>query len=154
MQTLHILDVISCYYSYRAAFCSGQFQPKRQFYICYYSLSSLLHRLYRPRYSLSGSDASCFPGGQKRVKAISFSNIIGSLGSVLPSLLFFTVAGLWGRENQKAGYFGAALIFAALGGIPMFFSAFGFKEKVYIPPKKKSILTDLKLYSKTRNLYV
>lgn len=91
-----------------------------------------------------------FPEDKKRVKAISFSNIVGSLGSVLPSLLFFTVAGLWGRENQKMGYFGSAVIFAVIGGIPMFFSAFGFKEKIYIPPKKEKYTDGLKIVFKDK----
>lgn len=64
-----------------------------------------------------------------------FNNIIGSLGSILPSLLFFTVAGLWGRENEKTGYFGAALIFGLLGGMPMFF--YKFDEKAQADKLKK-----------------
>ena len=91
-----------------------------------------------------------FPEDKKRVKAISFSNILGSLGTVLPSILFFTIAGFWGRDNQKMGYFGAALIFAVMGGIPMFFSAFGFKEKVYIPPKKEKYIDGLKIVFKDK----
>lgn len=91
-----------------------------------------------------------FPEDKKRVKAISFSNILGSLGSVLPSILFFTIAGFWGRDNQKNGYFGSALIFAVLAGIPMFFSAFGIKEKVYIPPKKEKYFDGLKIIFKDK----
>ena len=113
-------------------------------YLLYYTVYTALDIPYQ------GLTPLVFPEDKKRVKAISFSNIIGSLGSVLPSLLFFTVAGLWGRENQKAGYFGAALIFAALGGIPMFFSAFGFKEKVYIPPKKEKYIDGLKIVFKDK----
>lgn len=86
-----------------------------------------------------------FPDDKVRVKAVSFSNILGSLGSVLPSILFFTIAGLWGREHQKKGYFFSALLFSVLAGLPMFFSAFGFKEKVYIPPKKESYIEGLKV---------
>lgn len=113
-------------------------------YLLYYTVYTALDIPYQ------GLTPLVFPEDKKRVKAISFSNIIGSLGSVLPSLLFFTVAGLRGRENQKAGYFGAALIFAALGGIPMFFSAFGFKEKVYIPPKKEKYIDGLKIVFKDK----
>lgn len=91
-----------------------------------------------------------FPEDKKRVKALSFSNIVGSLGSVLPSILFFTIAGLWGRENQSMGYFSSALIFAIIGGIPMFFAAFGIKEKVYIPPKKEKYIDELKIVFKDR----
>ena len=95
-----------------------------------------------------------FPEDKVRVKAISWSNILGSLGSVLPSVLFFTVAGLWGRENQKTGYFMAALIFATLGAIPMFFSAFGFKEKITIPPRKERYFDGLKVVFKDKKFVI
>lgn len=108
-------------------------------YLLYYAIYTALDIPYQ------GLTPLVFPEDKKRVKAISFSNIVGSLGSVLPSLLFFTIAGLWGRGNEKMGYFSSALIFAALGGIPMFFSAFGFKEKVYIPPKKENYFDGLKV---------
>lgn len=95
-----------------------------------------------------------FPEDKLRVKALSWSNILGSLGSVLPSLLFFTVAGLWGRENQKQGYFFSALIFATIGAVPMFFSAFGFKEKIKIPPKKEKYVDGLKIVFKDKKFIV
>ena len=95
-----------------------------------------------------------FPEDKLRVKALSWSNILGSLGSVLPSLLFFTVAGLWGRENQKQGYFFSALFFATIGAVPMFFSAFGFKEKIKIPPKKEKYVDGLKIVFKDKKFIV
>lgn len=95
-----------------------------------------------------------FPEENVRIKALSWSNILGSLGSVLPSILFFTVAGMWGREDQKSGYFYAALIFATIGAIPMFFSAFGFKEKISIPPKKESYIDGLKIVFKDRKFII
>lgn len=90
-------------------------------YLLFYTVYTALDIPYQ------GSVPLVFPEDKVRVKAVSFSNILGSLGSVLPSILFFTIAGLWGREHQKEGYFFSALIFAILAGIPMFFSAFGFK---------------------------
>lgn len=42
------------------------------------------------------------------------------------------------------------MIFAILAGIPMFLSAFGFKEKVYIPPRKESYLEGLKVVFKDK----
>ncbi|MDD5886447.1 MAG: MFS transporter [Oscillospiraceae bacterium] len=113
-------------------------------YLLYYTVYTALDIPYQ------GLTPLVFPEDKKRVKAISFSNIIGSLGSVLPSLLFFTIAGLWGREQQKEGYFFSALIFAAIGGIPMFFSAFGFKEKIKIPPRKEKYIDGLKIVFKDR----
>lgn len=108
-------------------------------YLLYYTVYTALDIPYQ------GLPSLVFPEDKQRVKAISVSNIIGSLGSVLPSLLFFTVAGLWGRENEKTGYFSSALIFSVIAGIPMFLSAFGFKEKVRIEPKKEKYTEGLKI---------
>ncbi|MGN0447407.1 MAG: MFS transporter [Acutalibacteraceae bacterium] len=113
-------------------------------YLLFYTVYTALDIPYQ------GSVPLVFPEDKVRVKAVSFSNILGSLGSVLPSILFFTIAGLWGREHQKEGYFFSALIFAVLAGIPMFFSAFGFKEKIYIPPKKESYFEGLKVVFKDK----
>lgn len=113
-------------------------------YLLFYTVYTALDIPYQ------GSVPLVFPEDKVRVKAVSFSNILGSLGSVLPSILFFTVAGLWGREQQKEGYFFSALIFAILAGIPMFLSAFGFKEKVYIPPRKESYIDGLKVVFKDK----
>lgn len=117
-------------------------------YLLFYTAYTALEIPYQ------GLTPLVFPEDKKRVKAISFSNIIGSLGSVLPSVLFFTVAGLWGRDNQKEGYFGAAFIFAVLAGIPMFLSGFGFKEKIYIPPKKNNYIEGLKIVFKDRKFII
>ncbi|MDD6275461.1 MAG: MFS transporter [Clostridia bacterium] len=113
-------------------------------YLLYYTVYTALDIPYQ------GLTPLVFPEDKKRVKAVSFSNILGSLGSVLPSILFFTVAGFWGRDNQKMGYFGSALIFAVLAGIPMFLSGFGIKEKVYIPPKKEKYFDGLKIVFKDK----
>lgn len=108
-------------------------------YLLYYTVYTALDIPYQ------GLVPLVFPEDKKRVKALSISNILGSLGSVLPSLLFFTVAGFWGRDNQKMGYFGSAIIFATISCVPMFFSAFGFKEKVTIPPRKEKYTEGLKI---------
>ncbi len=113
-------------------------------YLLYYTVYTALDIPYQ------GLAPLVFPEDKKRVRAVSVSNIVGSLGTVLPSILFFTVAGFWGRDNQKAGYFGAALIFGAMAFFPMFFSAFGFKEKVYIPPKKEKYIDGLKIVFRDR----
>lgn len=108
-------------------------------YLLYYTVYTALDIPYQ------GLTPLVFPEDKVRVKAVSFSNIVGSLGTVLPSILFFTVAGFWGRENQKEGYFGSAIIFAVLAGFPMFLSGFGIKEKIYIPPKKERYIDGLKI---------
>lgn len=113
-------------------------------YILYYTVYTALDIPYQ------GLTPLVFPEDKKRVKAVSFSNIIGSLGTVLPSVLFFTVAGFWGRDHQKEGYFGAAIIFGVMAAIPMFISYFGIKEKVYIPPRKDKYIDGLKIVFKDK----
>lgn len=98
-----------------------------------------------------GLPSLIFPEEKQRVKAIAVSNILGSLGSILPSVLFFTIAGLWGRENEKQGYFLSAVIFAVMAGLPMFISAFGFKEKVKIPQEKTAFREAFKIVYKDKN---
>ena len=100
-------------------------------------------RLIRLWISLPGLTPLVFPESKKRVKAISVSNIVGSIGTILPSVLFFTIAGLWGNqtvEQEKTGYFMAALIFSVMAGIFIASSYFGIKEKVYVKPEKPIIL--------------
>ena len=113
-------------------------------YLIYYTVYTALDIPYQ------GLTPLVFPEDKQRVKAVSFSNIIGSLGSVLPSVLFFTVAGFWGRENQKEGYFGAALIFGVMAAVPMFISYFGIKEKIYIPPRKDKYIDGFKIVMKDK----
>ena len=80
-----------------------------------------------------------FPEDKTRVRAVSVSNIVGSLGTILPSVLFFTVAGSWGRAREKEGYFYTALAFAAVGCVFIAASFFGIREKVRIPPKRTNL---------------
>ncbi len=62
-------------------------------YLVYYTIYTALDIPYQ------GLTPLVFPEDKKRVKAISFSNIIGSLGSVLPSLLFFYGCRLMGQRK-------------------------------------------------------
>lgn len=117
-------------------------------YLIYYTVYTAIDIPYQ------GLNSLVFPKDKIRVKAISISNIVGSIGTILPSILFFTIAGLWGRGNEKQGYFGAAVIFSIMAGIPIFFSAFGFKEKVYIPPKKEKYFDGLKIVLKDRRFII
>ena len=83
-------------------------------YLLYYTAYTALDIPYQ------GLTPLVFPESKKRVKAISVSNIVGSIGTILPSVLFFTIAGLWGNqtvEQEKTGYFMAALIFSVM--LPM-----------------------------------
>lgn len=71
-----------------------------------------------------------FPESKNRVKAISISNIFGSIGTILPSIVFFPI--VYAFEDARKGFFVAAIVFAILAGIPIVISFFGIKEKVYI----------------------
>jgi Na+/melibiose symporter and related transporters len=76
-----------------------------------------------------------FPENEKRVKAISWSNIVGSIGTVLPSILFFVFVDIW-KDQKSYGSFLGAVIFSIMGGVFIYWSFFGIKEKIYLPPKK------------------
>lgn len=98
-----------------------------------------------------------FPESKKRVKAISVSNIVGSIGTILPSVLFFTIAGLWGNqtvEQEKTGYFMAALIFSVMAGIFIASSYFGIKEKVYVKPEKTNYIKGLKIVFSDKKMVI
>lgn len=96
-----------------------------------------------------------FPQKDHRVKAVSISNTIGSLGTVLPSVLIWTMAGLLGngmKDKTDMGYFYSALIFAVFGAGLIVISFFGMKEKVYIPPKKEKASKNVKIILKDKRI--
>ena len=91
-----------------------------------------------------------FPENDKRVKAISFSNILGSIGTIIPQVLFFVFVGALGGGNDKQGFFLTALMLAMLAGAFIAASFFGIKEKVYIPPKRTPFFKGLKAVFKDK----
>lgn len=96
-----------------------------------------------------------FPQKDLRVKAVSISNTVGSLGTILPSVLIWTMAGLLGngkKDMTDMGYFWSAAIFAFIGAAIMMGSFFGIKEKVYIPPKKAKTSENLKRILKDKRI--
>lgn len=96
-----------------------------------------------------------FPQKDSRVKAVSISNTIGSFGTVLPSVLIWTMAGLLGngmKDKSDMGYFYSALIFAIIGGALIMASFFGMKEKVYIKPKKEKASKNIKIILKDKRI--
>ena len=98
-----------------------------------------------------------FPQKDRRVKAVSVSGTVGSLGTVLPSVLIWTLAGLFGngaKDRTDHGYFFAALTFSLLGAAVIMTSFFGIKEKVYIPPKKPDGKQSVKLILKDKRIRV
>ncbi|MCC8023039.1 MAG: MFS transporter [Clostridiales bacterium] len=117
-------------------------------YLIYYTCYTALDIPYQ------GLQPLVFPENETRVRAISISNIVGSIGTILPSVLFFTIAGLWGRDNEAQGYFWTAVIFSVMAGIPIFISYFGIKEKVYIKPEKTNYWKGLKTVFGNGNMRV
>ena len=112
---------------------NGNFVYALFMYLLFYAANTALDIPYQ------GLTPLLFPENKTRVKAVSVGNIVGSLGTILPSVLFFTVAGSWGRQREKEGYFYTALIFAVIGCVFIMASFFGIREKVYIPPKKTNL---------------
>lgn len=91
-----------------------------------------------------------FPESKNRVKAISISNIFGSIGTVLPSLVFFPI--VYAFEDARQGFFVAAIVFAILAGIPIVISFFGIKEKVYIEKEPVKYGKALKIVFGNKNM--
>lgn len=91
-----------------------------------------------------------FPESKKRVSAISVSNIFGSIGTILPSIVFFPI--VYAFEDARQGFFVASIVFAVLAGIPVVISFFGIKEKVYIEEKPIKYRKALKIVFGDKNM--
>lgn len=98
-----------------------------------------------------------FPQKDKRVSAVSWSQTIGSLGTVLPTVFIWLSIGMLGngkKDTTDWGYFWSALIFAVAGAIFIIWSFFGIKEKVYIPPRKLNNRKSFKIIFTDRRMVV
>jgi len=134
------LAVVSAFLFYPVNFKgSGNFVYALLLYMLFYAVNTALEIPYQSLTPL------LFPENKARVKAVSVGNIVGSLGTVLPSVLFFTIAGGWGRAREKEGYFFTALAFSAIACVFIAASFFGIREKVYIPPKRTNLPQVLKI---------
>lgn len=91
-----------------------------------------------------------FPESKKRVSAISVSNIFGSIGTILPSIVFFPI--VYAFDDARQGFFVAAIVFAVLSGIPIVISFFGIKEKVYIEKEPVKYRKALKIVFGNKNM--
>lgn len=94
-----------------------------------------------------------FPESKSRVKAIAVSNVVGSLGTILPSIIFFPIVEAFPGDKRR-GFFVAALVFAVLGGLPIMLSCLGIKEKVYLKPEKIKYFDSLKVVFSNKNVRV
>lgn len=97
-----------------------------------------------------GLNPLVFPESKTRVKAISISNIFGSIGTILPSIVFFPI--VYAFDNKRIGFFVAAIVFAVLAGIPIAISFFGIKEKVYIEKEPVKYKKALKIIFGDKNM--
>lgn len=103
-----------------------------------------------------GLNPLLFPENKTRIKAISISNIFGSIGTILPSIVFFPIAYGFGSDPKdvRKGFFVAACVFAFLAGIPIFLSFFGVKEKVTIEKEPIKYRKVLSIIFKDKNMRV
>ena len=97
-----------------------------------------------------GLNPLVFPDSEVRVKAISISNIFGSIGTILPSIVFFPI--VYAFDDPRQGFFIASIVFALLAGIPIVISFFGIKEKVYIESEPIKYRKTLKIIFKNKNM--
>lgn len=97
-----------------------------------------------------GLNPLVFPESKVRVKAISISNIFGSIGTILPSIVFFPI--VYAFDDPRIGFFVASIVFAVLAGIPIAISFFGIKEKVYIETKPIKYRKTLKIIFQNKNM--
>lgn len=98
-----------------------------------------------------------FPEKNKRVSAVSWSQTIGSLGTVLPTVFIWLCIGIFGngkKDTTDMGYFWSALLFAVIGAAFIIWSFFGIKEKIYIPPRKLSGAKCFKIIFTDRRMIV
>lgn len=96
-----------------------------------------------------------FPEKEKRIKAVSWSQTIGSLGTVLPTMFIWLCIGLFGngqKDTTDWGYFWSALLFSVFGAAFIIWSFFGIREKIYIPPRKLSNSKSFKIIFTDRRM--
>ncbi|MDR0884584.1 MAG: MFS transporter [Oscillospiraceae bacterium] len=102
----------------------------------------------------SGLMPLVFPDTTERTKAISYSSTLGSMGSILPSVLFFLIADLvaHGTGNDKAGYFVSAIAFTLPSALLLFLTFNKIKEKVTIPAQKQNYRESIAFVFKNKPL--
>ncbi len=94
-----------------------------------------------------------FTDSKSRVKAIAISSIVGSFGTILPSIIFMPMVQSFGKSsgNERMGYFIASIVFALFGGTAIFISFFGIKEKVHLKSKKLKYIDSIKILFRNKN---
>lgn len=125
---------------------TGNFWYAVAAYLIFYTFYTAIDIPYQ------GLNPLVFPDEKTRVKAISISNIFGSIGTILPSIIFFPI--VYAFDDARMGFFVASIVFAVLAGIPIVVSFFGIKEKVYIKPQPIKYRHSLKIIFKNKNMKV
>lgn len=123
---------------------TGNFWYAVAAYLVFYTFYTAIDIPYQ------GLNPLVFPESHTRVKAISISNIFGSIGTILPSIVFFPI--VYAFDDPRKGFFVASIVFAVLAGIPIAISFFGIKEKVYIESEPIKYRETLKIIFKNKNM--
>lgn len=123
---------------------TGNFWYAVAAYLIFYTFYTAIDIPYQ------GLNPLVFPESKTRVKAISVSNIFGSIGTILPSIVFFPI--VYAFPDPRKGFFVASIVFAVLAGVPIVISFFGIKEKVYIETEPIKYRKTLKIIFADKNM--
>ena len=117
------------------------------FYIIYYALFTAVDIPF------SGLPSLLFLDQKQRNKAVSFSSVLGSTGSILPSGLYFAlVLFIGGSKKSPMGNFITASSIIGIGCLCILMSSAHLKEKIVVPPRKESFLTTIRPVFKNKPL--
>jgi GPH family glycoside/pentoside/hexuronide:cation symporter len=119
------------------------------FYILYYMSFTAVD------VPISGLSPLLFLGQEERNKAVSISSTLGSLGTILPSGLYFALVLLiGGSDNSPKGNFITATLIIGIGCLCIMTSSRFLKEKIVIPYKKESVLKTIKPIFKNKPMLI
>jgi GPH family glycoside/pentoside/hexuronide:cation symporter/probable glucitol transport protein GutA len=99
---------------------------------------------------IRGVQPLLFVGQEERNKAVSWSQTLGSLGTILPMGLYFGLVAFIGRGDEKdpLGHFITASLIIGLGCLSIYLSSRHLKEKIVLPKAETNVLKNLKIVFK------
>lgn len=119
------------------------------FYILYFALFTAVDIPF------SGLPSLLFLDQKQRNKAVSFSSVLGSTGSIIPSGLYFALVLLvGGSEKSPKGNFIVAASIIGIGCLCVLISSRHLKEKIVVPPRKESFLATVRPILKNKPLFL
>ncbi len=137
----HVVRTVS------SAISKGNFIFAMIAYLLFYTFNTAVDIPYQ------GLPPLLFPDSKQRVRAISFSSILGSIGTILPSIVLFPI--VYAFSDQRIGFFVGAIVFSIVGGLSLGVSFFGIKEKVVLKPKRVSYFATLKIiFAQNKNIRI